>query len=145
MRLGEAYGSQMFSARRVDKTDWELPEYYAYCMYNLITDNSQGFEGLFYGRKNVREHAKFCRLWACLQFELYEMTPSRQARRKKAEKKAETKEAKPIAKEADRKSKKRRKSKDKETSQVVNDECGERQGPFYLLAPKLVFHKLRSR
>jgi hypothetical protein len=122
MQLGEAHGSRMFSARRVDKTDWELPEYYAYCMYNLITDNSQDFKGLFYGRKNVREHTKFCRLWACLQFELYEMAPSRQARRKEAEKKAEAKEAKRVAKEADGKSKKKRKPKDGKASQVIDDE-----------------------
>jgi hypothetical protein len=121
MQLGEAHGSRMFSARRVDKTDWELPEHYAYCMYNLITDNSQDFKGLFYGQKNIREHTKFCRLWACLQFELYEMAPSRQARRKEAEKKAETKEAKRVAEEADHNSKKKRKSKDGKASQDIDD------------------------
>jgi hypothetical protein len=128
MQLGEAHGSRMFSARRVDKTDWELPEYYAYCMYNLITDNSQDFKGLFYSQNNIREHTKFCRLWACLQFELYEMAPSRQARRKEAEKKAEAKEAKLAAQETDRKSKKKRKSKDGKASQVVDDEVTEVPG-----------------
>ena len=128
MQLGEADGRQMFSARRVDKTDWELPEYYAHCMHNLITDNSQNFKGLFYGQKNVREHTKFCRLWACLRFELYEMAPSRQARRKEAEKKAEMKEAKRVAQDADRKSKKKRKSKDGKASRVVDDEVTEAPG-----------------
>lgn len=128
LQIGEAHGNRMFSMRRLDKTDWKLPEYYAYCMYDLITDNSKDFRGLFYGQKNVREHTKFCRLWACLQFELYEMAPSRQARRKEAEKKAEMKKAKRVAQEADRKSKKKRKSKDGTASRVVGDEVTEVPG-----------------
>lgn len=86
---GERHGRRKYSGRRPQKASWTPLDHYAYAMYQLREDNTHDFKGIFYSKRSMTDHEKHQILWAILQFEVYEMAPSRVKKREEAAKRKE--------------------------------------------------------
>ena len=68
---GERAGRRRYSQRYPDFDDFTTLDWYAFVIHNVRMENTLSFDGIFYGRNNLRDHAKNCILWSLIGFDVY--------------------------------------------------------------------------
>lgn len=68
---GERAGRRRYSQRYPDFDDFTTLDWYAFVIHNVRMKNTLSFDGIFYGRNNLRDHAKNCILWSLIGFDVY--------------------------------------------------------------------------
>lgn len=106
---GESHGKRKYSVRRPKKENWQTHDHYALAIYLLRKENTESFHGIFY-ESDISDKEKQEILWAILVFRIWEMSPSRVAKRQAGAKKRAEVEAKRAARQQSRKDKRVRRN-----------------------------------
>ncbi|RVX73613.1 hypothetical protein B0A52_02502 [Exophiala mesophila] len=74
---GEISGRARYSRRWLDFSSFNRLDWYAWLFHTLRVDNSVQFNGIFYNKIGMRDHAKNCLLWSVIRFDVWQSSESR--------------------------------------------------------------------